>query len=238
MVSSWSLQNIDLFELLCPHKYEAFNKHHQSYTFEKGQSIYTQNNNASKVYLVQKGKVKIGFYTSTGREVVKFILSKGELFGESAVLNYPNRNEYAVAITDDTILCSVTIKQIRTLMIEHKNFSLAIYKRLGSKFTKLERRLELLMFRNVRTRILEFLNDLATEIGYQCQHTGDIVIEHEYTQKDIAALLAMSRPTLNKELSNLKSENLINFSRKEFRIRKILNKEPIKLIRKEKYTVR
>ena len=48
--------------------------------------ISISKDSSNKVYLIEKGKVKIGHYTEDGKEVVKAILTKGELFGEKAIL--------------------------------------------------------------------------------------------------------------------------------------------------------
>ena len=84
----------------------------------------------------------------------------------------------------------------------------------------MERRLKLLIFKDTKTRLLEFLEDLCGEYGHDCEKTGDKVIEHPYTQKDIASLIGTSRPTLNIMMNELKEENVIDFSRKEIRILK------------------
>ena len=72
-----------------------------------------------------------------------------------------------------------------------------------------------------KTDLRNVLNDeLCTEYGYDCEKTGDHIIKHPYTQKDIASLLGTSRPTLNILLKELKDENYIDFTRKEIRILK------------------
>ena len=74
------------------------------------------------------------------------------------------------------------------------------------------------MFKDAKTRLMEFLDDLCTEYGYDCEKSGDHIINHPYTQKDIASLIGTSRPTLNILLNELKEENKIDFNRKEIRI--------------------
>ena len=54
---------------------------------------------------------------------------------------------------------------------------------------KLERRLQLLLFKYVKIRLIEFINELREEYGHDCPKTGDKVIEHPYGQKDIASLI-------------------------------------------------
>jgi CRP-like cAMP-binding protein len=48
----------------------------------------------------------------------------------------------------------------------------------------------------------------------------DHVIEHPYSQKDIASLDGVLRPSLNILMNELKEEKVIDFSRKQIRIYK------------------
>ena len=80
--------------------------------------------------------------------------------------------------------------------------------------------MQLLLFKDAKTRLLEFLDELCLDYGYDCEKTGDKVIHHPYTQKNIACLIGISRPTLNILLNELKEENIIEFTRKEIRIHK------------------
>ena len=63
------------------------------------------------------------------------------------------------------------------------------------------------------------LKEMAEDFGYKNQVSGDIVIKHPYTQKEIAALIGTSRPTLNILLNELKEEEYLNFNRKEIILR-------------------
>ena len=78
--------------------------------------------------------------------------------------------------------------------------------------------MQLLLFKDAKTRLVEFLNELCSDYGYDCTETGDHIIKHPYTQKDIASLIGTSRPALNILLNELKDENYINFNRNEIRI--------------------
>jgi len=172
------------------------------------------------VYLIEKGKVKIGYYNEDGSEIVKAILTRGELFGEKAILGETIRNEFAQSIDDYTSICPIGVETMHDLMRNNKTFSFKIYKIIGFKFKKLERQLQILLFKDTKTRLLEFLNELCIDYGHDCSKSGDVVINHPYTQKDIACLIGTSRPTLNILLNELKEEKIIDFSRKEIRIYK------------------
>ena len=218
MKNFWFFENVNLFNLLCPHKFKKYKQCHSFDYYKKSDYIYFEEDAANKVFLIEKGKVKLGYYTEQGDEVVKAILTKGELFGEKAILGEERRNEFAQSTDNKTSICPISVDTMHNLMRDNKTFSLKIYKFLGLRFKKLERRLQLILFKDTRTRFLEFMNELCSEYGYDCEKTGDKVIIHPYTQKDIASLIGTSRSNLNVLMNELKEENLISFNRNELRL--------------------
>lgn len=218
MNSLWFFDDVNLFSLLCPHKFIEYKSCHSFDTYLKNDYIYFEEDAANKIYLIEKGKVKIGYYAEDGKEVVKTILSKGELFGEKAILGEVTRNEFAQSIDVQTSICPIGVDTMHDLMRGNKTFSLKIYKFLGFRFKKLERRLQILLFKDARTRLLEFLQELCDEYGFDCEKTGNHIIKHPYTQKDIASLIGTSRPTLNTILNELKEEKIVDFDRRTITI--------------------
>jgi len=219
MRSIWVLEDVNLFSMLCPHKFKAYKNDHDFHNFKKEDYIYFQEDSANKVYLIEKGKVKIGHYTEEGDEVIKAILSKGELFGEKAILGLEKRDEFAMSLDNTTSICPVGVETMHDLMRDNKPFSFRIYKLIGFRIKRLERRLERILFKDAETRAYEFLKELAEDYGYCCPKTGETVIIHPYTQKDIAHLIGTSRPTFNAIMNKFKDENRLDFSRKEIRLK-------------------
>jgi len=221
MNSLWFFEEVNLFKILCPHKFKAYKQDHNFDAYKKQDYIYFEEDSSNKVFLIEKGKVKIGYYKDDGTEVVKAILTRGQLFGEKAILGEYKREEFAQSIENTTTICPIGVDTMHDLMRKNETFSFRVYKFIGFKFRKLERRLQLLMYKDTKTRLIEFLDELCSEYGYNCQKTGDKVIHHPYTQKDIASLIGTSRPTLNILLNELKEDKILEFSRKEIRIYKI-----------------
>ena len=215
----WFLEEVNLFKILCPHKYAAYKNTHSFDVYTKKDFVYFTEDSADKVYLIDHGKVKIGYYTEDGREVVKAILSKGEIFGEKSILGEVKHNDFAQIIESGTSICSISVGELQNLMLENRNLSLKIYKFIGLRIKRLERSLERLIFKDSRTRLLEFLNDLKTDFGKELEN-GEILIRHPYTQKDMASLLGISRPSLNILMNELKEEGYLTFDRKEILLKK------------------
>lgn len=221
MDNIWKFEDVNLFHILCPHKYKEYSSCHSFKNYSKNDYIYFEEDSANKVFLIDKGKVKIGYYTEDGDEVIKAILSRGEIFGEKAILGIEKHNEFAQSI-DNTQICAVTQNTLLDLMKNDNAVSLKIYKFIGLRMKRIERRLEILLFKDTRTRLIEFLQDLKEEFGITNKN-GDEIVIHPYTQNDIAKLIGTSRPTLNTFLNEFKQEKIIDFEQKKIVFHKVLD---------------
>ena len=207
----WYLDNINLYDILCPPKIKGYvDKHFINH--KKNDIIYNQATPINKVYLVSKGKVKVVYYTEDGNEIIKAILTKGELFGEKALLGDHVQNEQAIALTDNTQLCPLSLDKMYELMRDNGRFSLEISKIISFRLKKTERRLERLLFKDAKTRLLDFIKDLIEEQGTSTKDA--LEINHYYTQNDIANLIGTTRETVTKLLNQFKQEGLLEYSRK------------------------
>lgn len=77
-----------------------------------------------------------------------------------------------------------------------------------------------MLFKDAKTRLLEFLKELADDYGFKNAVSGDTVIKHPFTQKDIASLIGLSRPTLNILINELQDEKVLTFERKQIILHK------------------
>jgi CRP/FNR family transcriptional regulator, cyclic AMP receptor protein len=212
----WYFESVNLFNILCPHKVKAMDKH-QFLSYKRDAFIYFQDDTADHLYMIAQGRVKIGHYLEDGKEVVIAILTTGEIFGELALAGESKRRDFAQVMDDNTTICPLSITDLKDLMYENKELSFKMLKLVGLRLMKLERKLELLMFKDARTRVIEFLKDAASwkgkKIGFET------MIATRLTHKDIAALTGTSRQTVTTILNELKDKNLIYFNRKKILIR-------------------
>lgn len=215
----WYFQDVDLFNLLCPHKVKTMNQNHSFNSYEKNNFIYFPEEPAKNIYMIAEGRVKIGHYTTDGKEVTKAILTTGEIFGELALAGETKREDFAQAMDNNTVVCPISISDMEDLMADNRELSLKIYKLIGLRVRKLERKIESLVFKDARTRIIEFLKDAAAWKGKKVGF--ETMIPTKLTHKDIANLTGTSRQTVTTILNELKEKNLINFDRRQILIRDI-----------------
>jgi CRP-like cAMP-binding protein len=160
--------------------------------------------------------VKIGTYGDSGKEITKTILAKGEVFGELAIVGEHKRRDFAYAM-ETTTVCILSIDEMKSLMKDHNGLTLFIMKILGSRVLEMEQRLESLVFKDSRSRIVEFLLDLVKKKGQRVGY--EWVVRKFITHQEIANLTATSRQTVTTVLNELRTKNLLTFNRKRLLVR-------------------
>ena len=221
----WYFENMDMAGMMCPKKVssgkmESFN--HK--TYKKGDYIYMPEDSADKIYFVREGRVKIGTYSDTGKEITKAILAMGEVFGELVLVGETRRKDFAIAM-EDTAICIMSASQMKGMMKDHSALSLFMMKIMGSRVLEMEQRLESLVFKDSRTRIVEFLENLAKKRGQRVGY--EMLVRKFYTHQEIANMTATSRQTVTTVLNELRNKNVLTFNRQRLLIR------DMELLRKE-----
>ncbi len=213
----WYFENVDLFNMLCPHKVAGMSDNHEMTRFKKNDFVYFANDIPKNIYMIAEGRIKIGGYTADGKEIVRSILGSGELFGELALTGEDKRNDFAQALDNNTVVCPMNLQEMKDMMAGNKPLSFKVLKLIGLRLRKVERRLEALVFKDARTRIIEFLKDEAAEKGKKVGF--ETMIPNHLTHKDIASLTGTSRQTVTTILNELRDKNMINFDRRKILIR-------------------
>lgn len=215
--SLWYLENIDVAGIFCPKKVGRGDMdQHAQKTFKKGEYIYLPEEHADKIFFITEGRVKVGTYGESGKEITKAILNKGEVFGELSLIGESKRRDFAYAM-DKTTCCVLSVDDMKSLMRDHNALNLFLMKILGSRVLEMEQRLESLVFKDSRTRIVEFLHDLATKKGQRVGY--EMLVRKFMTHQEIANLTATSRQTVTTVLNELRNKNILTFNRRRLLVR-------------------
>lgn len=214
----WFLENIDLNTILCPKKLGNTLEERGHSDYKKGEFIYMTAQNSDKVFFLTQGRVKIGTYSSTGKEITKAILEAGQVFGELALIGEGNRRDFAYAM-EETNVCELSVKEMKGLFKNHNSLSMLMMKIMGNRVLDMEQRLESLVFKDSRTRIVEYLVDLTHKKGERVGY--EHVVRRFITHQEIANLTATSRQTVTTVLNELRTKNLLTFNRKRLLVRDI-----------------
>ncbi len=215
----WHLENFNLLESLSTNEKMKMAKMIRDRFINKGEYIYFPEEASRNIYFLKEGRVKIGTYSDDGKEIIKAILHPGEIFGELSLVGEEKRSDFAQAIDGKVVICSMQMQDMEMMMQQNPALNFKVTKLIGFRLQKVERRLESLVFKDARTRIIELIKDLAVEQG---KKIGDeILVKHFLTHQDIANLTATSRQTVTTVLNDLKDKDLIYMERNKFLIRDI-----------------
>ena len=88
---------------------------------------------------------------------------------------------------------------------------------MGDRILDIEQRLESLVFKDSRTRIIEFLLKQAQKRGQRVGY--ETLVKKMLTHQEISHFTATSRQTVTTVLNELRDKNILTFNRKRLLIR-------------------
>lgn len=185
--------------------------------FGREREIYSLGDRSDRLYFLIKGVVKIGRHSSDKREVIKHILHPMSMFGELSLTGEQHRKDFALTMKPNTQILVLPTTHLQRLMREDHELSMRTLHFLGNRLQYTESRLESLIFKDARERIIEFLKDAAERRGKQVGY--ETLIKHSLTQQDIANITGTSRQTVTSVMNDLRKSNLIYFNRRSILIR-------------------
>lgn len=215
----WHLENFNLLKSLSLMEKMKMSKKVRDSKIKKGEYIYFPEDPSSSIFFLKTGRVKIGSYSDDGKEIIKAILGPGEIFGELSLVGEGKRRDFAISLDNNVMLCAIGMDDMEEMMEKNSKLGLKITKLIGFRLQKIERRLESLIFKDARTRIVDFIKDIGKESGTPVGN--EILVKHHLTHQDIANITATSRQTVTTVLNELKEQNLLYLERNKFLIRDI-----------------
>ena len=91
-------------------------------TYRKGRIIYSQGEEADRIFYVQSGKVKVTVVSEQGKEAVVGILETAQFFGEGCLNGQAVRVGTAKAM-EECVLTSITRKAMLAALRKEPKFS-------------------------------------------------------------------------------------------------------------------
>ncbi|MCK9274454.1 MAG: Crp/Fnr family transcriptional regulator [Syntrophales bacterium] len=211
------LKGVNLFQCLNDEECRILAASLKKRSLKRGEYIFRKGDEGNCLYIIQKGRIKITLLSERGEEVIPALLSKGECFGEMALLDGMDRSADAIAL-EDSELYSLSRNDFISFLHQHKEAIAAVMAFLSTRLRKTDGLLADLCFLSVPERLAKRLAAIAEEYGPLINATDSIEIPMAITQTDLANLVGTSRETINRELKTLKEAGIIDFERTRIRI--------------------
>jgi len=207
----WFLKRCDLFDSLSDDQIRRMESRCRIRQIPRGSPVYLPADAADGMLMLAAGRVKICGFTPDGKQSILTFIEPGEVFGEMAIFEPGERDEYAEAVLSSTILL-IPREQVQLLMVEQPRLSLGVTKLIGLRRKRIERRLKYLLFHSNRDKIVHLLLELVEQYGKA--GAEGIEISLKLSHQDLASIIGATRETVTVNLGELQAAGLIKVGRK------------------------
>src|SRR5471030_2803533 len=183
-------------------------------TYKKGEIIATEEDECTSLGFVLAGVVEIQRIYLSGKQIVLKRLNNGDVFGEALIFskksNYPSTvmafsscNVLYISKADILKLCTMDERVLGNFMSA-----------LSNKILMLNSKIKSIAFKSIKHKVINFILEQA-----KIQKSETINLKE--SKEEIASAMGIPRPSLSRELMNLRDLNYIEFDRNAIKILKI-----------------
>lgn len=172
-----------------------------------GELILTDSEPDDRIYIVQKGTVKIGYTPPDAREIIMEVLGPSDIFGEMSVFDPGSPILTATSLTTVRLLC-LDQYSLRILFGSHPIVAENILLIAAQRLRRIDAYIADMPSMDVAARVARMLLDLGDRFGVR--EPEQIRVRHHLTQKDMAQYVGATRETVNKVISEFSDRGWIH----------------------------
>ena len=178
----------------------------KEFNWSPGETLFERGDPVKWLYLIITGSVKGVVFTEKGEEAIIDVGSNGRWFGGLGIVDQRPHQHTAIAL--EAVRCigydgEVIRRIIETNPALYREITILLCDRLRATYLWIEESL----LSPVRKRIFNHMKQIAMDMG--ASHEDGFIIRTRMSQDLLAAMLGVTRQTLNKEMSELKKSGMI-----------------------------
>lgn len=178
--------------------------------FKKESIIMNYLGNTSTIGIITKGKAELIRNDYNGNRTIIETLTEDDIFGE--VFSSYNINELSIKASEETEVLFIDYyhitKRCKKACPYHSKLVENTLNILSEKIVNINERIEILAKRTIREKILAYFDIMSKK-----RLSKTFTIPFTYT--DLADYLGIDRSAMQREIKNLKEDNLITTNRKK-----------------------
>lgn len=174
--------------------------------YKKGQIIFFEGDLSDKLYIVNRGKVKIFKYTKEGKEQILYILTNGDFTGDLSLLK-KSKLEFNAEALEDTAVCTLTKEDFDNILEKNPEITFKILEVVHDRLVNLENLIQRLSTKDVESRIIGVLLSLIKDFGKE--DTEGIILELPLSREEIGNYSGLTRETVSRTLTSMQESGVI-----------------------------
>ncbi|MGL4876242.1 MAG: Crp/Fnr family transcriptional regulator [Clostridium sp.] len=207
------LKETPLFSHFKTEELESLLSNHSVFlkNYSKEETIFFEGDICTSVSVIISGEVHIEQNNSLGNTLTIAKLYPKNLFAENII--FSNKKTYpvdVVSFTDSKVL-HINITVMTKLLMSNESFLINFLKDLSNKSLVLSNKIRQLNTKSLRERISSYL---LSEMKIQ----KNLIIRLNSTKEELAKSFGVKRPSLSRELINMKKDGIISYDRKTITI--------------------
>jgi len=165
----------------------------------RGEVLFHEGERGDRLYVIERGKIKLGRRSNDGRENLLAVLGPGEMFGELSLFD-PGPRTATATVVADARLQELGHPDLVAWLQSNPTVAKHLLQALARRLRRPNEALADLVFSDVPGRVAKSLLDLSTRFGEQVD--DGLRVAHDLTQEELAQLVGASRETVNKALAD------------------------------------
>ena len=205
------LSLVDIFEPLSAEEIEGLNGQLSDIHLEPGEIFYTPQDRSERLFLLQKGRVRI-YKTTDSREFTLAMVDEGTVFGEMALTAQQLREAYAQAMEASEVSI-MRREDLERLILDKPEVGLQIAHLLSERLRRYETRLEDITLKGVSARLASLIALLLESEGVVTgQHR--LKIPTHYTHQHLGTMIGTNREAVTRAFAQLQDEGIVELKRR------------------------
>ena len=205
------LSMVDIFESLSPEEIERLNGQLPDRHLEKGEIFYAPEERSERLFLLQRGKIRIFRTTPDGRELTLAIVESGTIFGEMALTGQRLEEAYAQAMEPSEV-STMAREDLERLVVHKPEVGLKIMQLLSERLRRYETRLEDVTMKDVHSRLASIIVMLVESEGVRSS-AGYRIAAH-YTHQQLGEMIGTNREAVTRAFGVLQDEGVVELRRR------------------------
>lgn len=205
------LSLVDIFEPLSEEEIERLDGQLPDRHLEEGEIFFGPEDRSERLFLLQRGKVRVFRSTPDGREFTLAIVEAGTVFGEMALTGQRLEGAYAQAM-EPTEVSTMLRSDLENLILVKPEVGLRIMQVLSERLRRQEIRLEDIGMKDVRARLASIIVLLVEAEGVR-SGTGYRIPSH-YTHENLGTMIGANRVAVTRAFGLLQDEGVVELRRR------------------------
>ena len=205
------LRRVSIFEGLDDEALENLSNCLKTNDYPKDGVIVSQDDPGDALFVIEKGRVKVGLYGESGREVILTIFRDGDFFGEMSLLDGQPRSANVIALESTRVLVLSRDDFVHHLE-QRPSTALKVLAEMCLRLRRADDIIGNLALLDVYGRVARILIEMAKNEG-ESQDEG-ILIKERPTQQDLASMIGTTRETVSRVLSEFQRRGFLSMQGK------------------------